>query len=475
MRVGMRAVRSARMERWGIVAGLLVFALLWLPLLDRGALAPPTDNIEQLTWVRSLEWGYYKHPPLPTWLLWPLVRVLGWSAWATYFAGALCTLGAFALLWCVLRELRGRAYAMVALLAGLCVTFYNGRLYFYNHEIVLIPLAVGCAVACWKAYATRRIGWWIVLGVCLGLGALAKYQIVVAGVAVLVFWLSQRGWRDPMQVFGLQVAGLTALAVFSPHLIWLAANDFESLGYAMTSSLAASLSWPARAQEVARWWGDQMLNRAMPAWVLLGVFWMLARRRRSMLAADAAAPGPASAPVARDPGRALLLAFGFTPLVFVSCNDTGHWFPHPAALGNAVSAVCGAGSDGTAAGSRRVAVCQAAGSLGGLRADPVGADGADGTDLALGGGTGAAAGRLAVLRFPGAGPDPAQTGDACLGRTGTGDIGAAGRSRRAGVALARTAAGADRRAGAPQPLGTSRAGGCMRRTGAEPEHAPRGL
>ena len=57
-----------------------------------------------------------------------------------------------------------------------------------------------------------------------------------------------------------------------------------------------------------------MLNRAMPAWVLLAVFWMMARRRRSVLGARAAAP--AAAPC--DPGRALLLAFGFTPLVFVS-------------------------------------------------------------------------------------------------------------------------------------------------------------
>jgi 4-amino-4-deoxy-L-arabinose transferase-like glycosyltransferase len=249
-------------------------------------------------------------------------------------------LGAFALLWRLVRELRGRAYAMTALLAGLCVTFYNGRLYFYNHEIVLIPLVLGCAAACWKAYTTRRIGWWLALGVCLGLGALAKYQVAVAGVAVLVFWLSQRGWRDPMQGFGLQVAGLTALAVFSPHLVWLAANDFESVGYAMSSSLAASLPWPARAQEVVRWWGDQLLNRAMPAWVLLGAVWLLARGRPCR-------GGVPGSPVAAsgDPGRALLLAFGFTPLVFVSAMTlaTGshvqlHWgtpyllFAVPAAM-----------------------------------------------------------------------------------------------------------------------------------------------
>ena len=50
--------------------GGLVFAALWLSLLGFSSFAPPIDNIEQLTWVRSLEWGYYKHPPLPTWLLW---------------------------------------------------------------------------------------------------------------------------------------------------------------------------------------------------------------------------------------------------------------------------------------------------------------------------------------------------------------------------------------------------------------------
>ena len=303
--------RAFRPEGWWIGAGMAVYALAWLTLLDRAALVPPTDNIEQLTWVRSLEWGYYKHPPLPTWLLWPAVQLLGWSAWTSYIAGALCTLGAFALLWRWLRRMRGSGHARAALLAGLCITFYNGRLHFYNHEIVLIPLAVGCAVACWKAWTTRRIGWWIVLGASLGLGALSKYQSAVAGAAVLVFWLSQRGWRDSMHRFGLQVAALTALAVFAPHLCWLAYNGFEPLNYAMNSSLAAGLPWAQRVAEVARWWGDQMLNRALPAWVFLGVLWWLARRRSTVAAVKTEAPP-------RDAGRAILLSFGFTPLVFVS-------------------------------------------------------------------------------------------------------------------------------------------------------------
>lgn len=298
---------------WRVGIGMALFALAWLWLSDRAVLAPPTDNIEQLIWVRSLEWGYYKHPPLPTWLLWPVVQVLGWSAWVTYLLGALCTLGAFALMWNMLRGMRGEAYAATAALAGLCITFYNGRLYFYNHEIVLIPLVAGCAAACWKAYVSRKIGWWIVLGVCLGLGALAKYQIAVAGLAVLVFWCGRKAWRDPMHLFGLQVAGLTALAVFAPHMVWLVNHDFEPLRYAMSSSLAAGLPWGARGYEVARWWGDQLLNRALPAWAFLASLWLFTRRQRR-----APAVSPAAAPVRDDAARALLLSFGLVPLLFVS-------------------------------------------------------------------------------------------------------------------------------------------------------------
>ncbi|WZB72204.1 glycosyltransferase family 39 protein [Achromobacter xylosoxidans] len=125
---------------------MIAFAAPWLWLLERSTLAPPTDNIEQLTWVRSLEWGYYKHPPLPTWLLWPFVQALGWSAWTTYVLGALCTLGGFFIYWRMLRGMRGGAYALVALLAGLCVTFYNYRLHFYNHEIPLITFVAGAAL-----------------------------------------------------------------------------------------------------------------------------------------------------------------------------------------------------------------------------------------------------------------------------------------------------------------------------------------
>src|SRR4249920_2024958 len=125
-----------------VIAGLLAFAFVWLLHLGQTSFAAPVDNIEQLVWVRSLEWGYYKHPPLPTWLLWLPVKIFGLTPWTTYVLGAALTLTALGLFWGFLARLRGQAYASVALAAAACITFYNGRLTYYNHNVVLLLVEV---------------------------------------------------------------------------------------------------------------------------------------------------------------------------------------------------------------------------------------------------------------------------------------------------------------------------------------------
>ena len=200
------AVNVARHGPW-VAGGLLVFAAVWLSALAHDSLAPPVDTVEQLTWVRSLEWGYYKHPPLPTWLAWLPVRVFGLSAWTGYVMGAACTLAALGLMWRLLVTLRGPAFAGVALLAALCITYYNGRLHYYNHNVVLLLLSTASAALCWQAFSTRQWRWWFGLGLAIGLGALAKYQIAVTVASVLVFAVHQRAWRDPVHRWGALLAG----------------------------------------------------------------------------------------------------------------------------------------------------------------------------------------------------------------------------------------------------------------------------
>jgi 4-amino-4-deoxy-L-arabinose transferase-like glycosyltransferase len=292
---------------------LVMFGIVWLAMLSYTTLTPPTDNIEQLTWIGSLEAGYYKHPPLPTWLFWLPATLFGATARTSYVVGAVCTLGTIALLWRLLSDLRGSGYALLALLAVLCIAYYNGRLYYYNHNVVLMWFVTASATLCWKAHSTRRLRWWVGLGVALGLGALAKYQIAVTVVCVLAFWLHQRGWRDPVARLGLLLAALISLLLFVPHLQWLRDHDFGPIHYALDSSLGVHRAPSVRWGDSFHWLADQVLNRAAPAWMLLG--WAIYAQP------DGPKPTPQDTQVPDtshdQASRALLLIWGIVPLLFM--------------------------------------------------------------------------------------------------------------------------------------------------------------
>jgi 4-amino-4-deoxy-L-arabinose transferase-like glycosyltransferase len=291
---------------------LLVFAAVWLLVLDATSRVAPVDNIEQLVWARSLEWGYYKHPPLPTFIVRLAATAFGATPWTTYLLGAATTLGALAIFWRLLRHLRGVRYANIGLLGATCITFYNDRLYYYNHNIVLLLLATAAAALCWRAFEQRRLRWWLALGLVFGLGALTKYQIAVTGVSLACFWISQRAWRDPVHRLGILLAIAVALIVFSPHVLWLRGHGFGPIDYAIGSSLGVDLGARPRALGTLTWLVDALLNRCAPALLLL---WLALRSgRRAVSFAPAAAPCASQA----ASSRALVFCWGVVPLAFMA-------------------------------------------------------------------------------------------------------------------------------------------------------------
>ena len=303
---------------------LAVFAAVWLSHLSYTSLSPPTDNIEQLSWMRALEWGYYKHPPLPTWLFWLSAQFLGAQVWTTYLLAALLNLGSLYLFWRIVARIRGHSYAALALFAVLCMSYYNMRLHAYNHNTVLTFFSTLSAVLCWKAVTSARQRWWVALGIALGLGMLTKYQIAVTVASVLVFWVTQRGWRDPRQRRGLLLCALVALLITVPHLQWLRTHDFGPIGYALETSLGAHLDPLERVLEVSNWLADQLLNRALAAWLVLAAALYLVRRRADAPAPPGSRSGSATGgPTSENAGRALLLAWGVVPLLFMAVVGLG--------------------------------------------------------------------------------------------------------------------------------------------------------
>ncbi|QEA14166.1 glycosyltransferase family 39 protein [Comamonas flocculans] len=290
---------------------LLAFGAVWLLALAGTAVTPPLDNVEQSIWLRSLQWGYYKHPPLPTWLAAAATAAGGHGPLPLYLLGAACTLASLLIFWQLLRECRGPQFAHVALLAALCVTFYNGRLYYFNHNVVMMPAIAAMVWACWRLSVRPSLATWALLGLCAGLGMLAKYQTAVAGVCVLLWWLQLRGWRHPVHRVGLWLGAAVAALVFLPHALWLWQHDFAPLHYAQHSSLGVGLAPLARLKHTLLWLADWLFNRPVLAWLVLAAAWWGARPQPG----DGAAAPTATAPEA---SRRFLLLWGMAPALMMA-------------------------------------------------------------------------------------------------------------------------------------------------------------
>jgi 4-amino-4-deoxy-L-arabinose transferase-like glycosyltransferase len=228
-----------------------------------------------------------------------------------------------------MKRLRGGNYALIALLAASCTTYLNWGLSIYNHNSVLQLVSTLCALSAWAAIVERRTAGWVAVGIAFGLGALTKYQIVVTVISLLLFFVLQGGLRDARQRSGLLLAALIALAMFSPHLAWLRGHDFAPIAYATESALNIGLHPLARVEVAAKWVVDQLFNRSLPAWLLLGyAVWRLPTPLSRNLT-ESAVPGEKARSAA---ARSLILAWGLVPLAFMplTCLVSGadlplHW------------------------------------------------------------------------------------------------------------------------------------------------------
>lgn len=236
---------------------LLAWALTWALLPSLLNVVPPVDNLEQRVWAASAEWGYHKHPPLPTWLYIAASSLLP-DGWALTYALATAVLAiGFAAYWRLARALAGSDAATVAVLLTLCLYWFTARASYFNHNTVLVALT---AIAAWHAWRASRDGrWsdWLLFGVASAAATLTKYQygvflLVLAGLGVRLGW-----WRQPRLVAGAALAACAWGLLLAPHAWWLVQHDFQTLRYA-EGTVAAALDGVARARNVGSFLAQQL-------------------------------------------------------------------------------------------------------------------------------------------------------------------------------------------------------------------------
>lgn len=194
------------------------------------------DTLEALYWARVPAFGYWKHPPITTWLLGIAAQPGDYSILlALLLSQALTVVTAY---------LTGRAATTLAgLRAGqlaVALFFVSSLASFYslqiNHNSVLAPFMAATLAFGIDYLEKRKLISIIGLGLAVGLGALTKYEIIFAVLPLFIIALAISRYRSVFGEARSYISLAIAALVIAPHLLWLHDHDWISIKRAADSA-----------------------------------------------------------------------------------------------------------------------------------------------------------------------------------------------------------------------------------------------
>jgi dolichol-phosphate mannosyltransferase len=187
-------------------------------------------------YARHLDFGYLDHPPMVAWLIWAGTAVFGNGEFAVRLGALCCGLITTFFTYRLTRNLFGRPGALVSavLVQTLPFFFLSGMLMTPD-----APLTAAWAAALYfleRALLAERAGSWWLAGVCVGLGLLSKYTILLLVLSVVIFvLLESRAWLRRVEPYG---ALLLACVIFTPVIVWNAEHEWASFLFQTSRRLA---------------------------------------------------------------------------------------------------------------------------------------------------------------------------------------------------------------------------------------------
>jgi hypothetical protein len=221
-----RAIERKPLTAFAVFA--LVHVALWtiIPTLLQRSLQ--LDAIEGVAYGRDWQLGYWKHPPLPWFLMDITHRIFGSQLWGFFLLGQLAATAALWATWRLGRELFTplEAFVAVVLLDG--NISYNFNTSAFNHHILELPFFTLAGWSLYRAFVGNAWRDWLLVGLWFTLAFYTKYQTFVLLAPAFIFSIvdsqARRCWRKP----GPYIAAVVCAALCAPQFIWMALVDHWS-------------------------------------------------------------------------------------------------------------------------------------------------------------------------------------------------------------------------------------------------------
>lgn len=199
---------------------LLVIRIAFL-FLDPAPLG--FDEAQYWSWKQDLAWGYFSKPPLLTYLMHLSTTAFQTEAeWAVRIISPILILGAALFVRASAARLHNEGTGNLAGILFLLIPAASVGSLFSTTDVPLIFFWAGALYFLVLARENTRISlvWLALCGVFVGLAALSKYTGLAFYLSLFIAALLDKDTRKALLPWGMFVAPVATLAVFSPHLLW---------------------------------------------------------------------------------------------------------------------------------------------------------------------------------------------------------------------------------------------------------------
>ncbi len=224
-------------EHWPALLLALLF-LLSLPALAFMDLS--LDEAYYWQWAKNPQLSYFDHPPMVAWVMAASTALGGDSPLFVRLGGFVLLWSGYGFLFMALRKLfpeQGYKLPWLVLLGLNLTLVFAGAGGIVTIDTPLFAFWMGALYFGALVVVDGNARAWFGMGVCLGLGMLSKYTMVLLAPAMLMFLLftpTQRHWLWRAEPW---LAVLLALALFSPVLLWNWQHGWISFGFQIDNGL----------------------------------------------------------------------------------------------------------------------------------------------------------------------------------------------------------------------------------------------
>jgi 4-amino-4-deoxy-L-arabinose transferase-like glycosyltransferase len=231
------------------------------------------DEAYYFAWSLTPDWGYWTKPPLIAWAIGAADTLCGPTTGCVRGVGVIAFTLSSLLIYGLSRSMGhdlNRSMACAIGFATLPLTTFYGMV--ASTDSMLLLCWVLCMSFLWQALCGRSWAW-LGLGLCAGLGLLAKYSMAVLAPSVALVLLHPE-WRGHFRRPGPYLAALLALGVFAPNLWWNLNHGMPTLQHTVEISrgVSYSLKPDTMLTFLAEQWvvGNVVLVSAFLVWLLRG-------------------------------------------------------------------------------------------------------------------------------------------------------------------------------------------------------------